>query len=203
MSQSYEFRRKFAAELLEASFFGALITAIGARKTELQMTQSELALKTGREKTGMSKLLSGPRNWKLSTISDLAEALDLRLEFSFVDNLHPHRRFTATGVQTGSPISSFDQPLFAGVTPISNTHPGQFIYGAGDTLTGMPTIMVLRPLDALQMNPPSNQQMLINASGVGSLLPLTTFTNVVSTAVRSTEAATDPFRIRIPMNQVA
>jgi transcriptional regulator with XRE-family HTH domain len=98
MYQDYEQRRAFASEIIEAAFFGAFMVAIDARKNEENLTQAELAKRTGREKTGISKLLAGPRNWKLSTISDLAEALDLRLEFVLVDQHFPQRRFTQTGV---------------------------------------------------------------------------------------------------------
>jgi hypothetical protein len=96
---SHEQRLKFASKVLEARFFGAYITAIEVRKDERQLTQAVLAARTRREKTGISKLLSGPRNWKLSTISDLTEALELNFEFALVDRLTPTRRFTATGVR--------------------------------------------------------------------------------------------------------
>lgn len=96
---SYKHRREFAADLLEHAFFGAFYIAISARKNEEALTRAKLGSRMGREKTGVSKLLSGPRNWQLSTISDLTEALDLRLEFSLVDRHYPMRRFTATGAQ--------------------------------------------------------------------------------------------------------
>jgi DNA-binding phage protein len=109
MFRSYDDRRKFASDVLEASFFGAFVMAIDARKNELNMTQAELAERTGREKTGISKLLSGPRNWTIRTISDLAEALDLRLEFALIDRINPVRRFTASGVQCD--VSHVGQPV--------------------------------------------------------------------------------------------
>lgn len=96
---SYKRRRAFATELLEHAFFGAFYTAISTRKNEDALTRAKLGSRMGREKTGISKLLSGPRNWQLSTIADLTEALDLRLEFSLVDRHYPIRRFTATGAQ--------------------------------------------------------------------------------------------------------
>jgi hypothetical protein len=99
MPMSYDQHRKFASKILEAEFFGAFITAIETRKEEQGLTQADLGMRTGREKTGISKLLSGPRNWMLSTVSDLTEALDLRFEFVLVDKLNPVRRFTSTGVQ--------------------------------------------------------------------------------------------------------
>ena len=95
---SYKARREFAKEMLEYAFFGAFHLAIKIRKKEESLTAAQLGSRMGREKTGISKLLSGPRNWQLSTISDLSEALGVRLEFSFVDKHFPSRRFTATGV---------------------------------------------------------------------------------------------------------
>lgn len=100
---SSERRRKFAAELMESAFFGAFLLAIDARKSEQALTRSELGKRMGREKTGISKLLSGPRNWQIDTISDLAEALDVRLEFALVDRLNSFRRFTATGTEFRTP----------------------------------------------------------------------------------------------------
>jgi len=124
MYQDYKFRRSFASEIIEAAFFGAFAVAIDARKNEESLTQAELAKRTGREKTGISKLLAGPRNWKLSTISDLAEALDLRLEFVLVDQHFPTRRFTQTGVAyalpQNTPVDSGSKLL---VNPINNPMP--------------------------------------------------------------------------------
>jgi transcriptional regulator with XRE-family HTH domain len=92
--------------VLEAAFFGAFKLAIDARKKEEGLTQAELAKRIGREKTGVSKLLSGPRNWTIGTISDLVEALGLKLEFALVDKANPVRRFTATGVDFSTEASA-------------------------------------------------------------------------------------------------
>lgn len=111
---SYKDRRQYTAELLEAAFFGAFLTAIGVRKEEQSLTRAELCKRMGREKTGLSKLLSGPRNWQLRTIADLSEALDLRLEFALVDRLHPGRLFTQTGIEYKNVMSStYGQHLFS------------------------------------------------------------------------------------------
>lgn len=101
---SYKKRREFAAEILEHAFFGAFYTAIAARKKEEGLTGAQLGSRMGREKTGISKLLSGPRNWQLSTISDLSEALDLRVDFALVDRHVPTRCFTASGVSYHAPL---------------------------------------------------------------------------------------------------
>jgi transcriptional regulator with XRE-family HTH domain len=95
---SYKHRLQFAAEMMETAFFGAFYAAILARKEEQSLTRAALGKRMGREKTGISKLLSGPRNWQIDTISDLAEALDLRLEIALVDRVNPLRKFTPTGV---------------------------------------------------------------------------------------------------------
>lgn len=116
---SYKARREFAKEMLEHAFFGAFHLVIGARKNEEDLTRSQLGVRMGREKTGISKLFSGPRNWQLSTISDLSEALDVRLEFSLIDKHFPARRFTASGVVYNTPAAfSFNELPTINVLPI-------------------------------------------------------------------------------------
>jgi hypothetical protein len=110
---SYKKRRAFAADLLEHAFFGAFYTAIVARKNEDGLTRAQLGSRMGREKTGISKLLSGPRNWQLSTISDLSEALNLKLEFRLIDRLNPFREFTSTGVQYPAINTQIVPPMWA------------------------------------------------------------------------------------------
>lgn len=78
---SYKARREYAKEMLEYAFFGAFYLAIGARKKEELLTSAQLGSRMGREKTGISKLLSGPRNWQLSTIQTFPRLLDFGLNF--------------------------------------------------------------------------------------------------------------------------
>jgi transcriptional regulator with XRE-family HTH domain len=103
---SYKKRREFATDILEHAFFGAFYTAVAARKNEEGLTRAQLASRMGREKTGVSKLLAGPRNWQLSTIADLMAALGLRLEFSLIDTHFPSRRFNATGAIYNAPATT-------------------------------------------------------------------------------------------------
>jgi hypothetical protein len=104
---SFKNRRKYAADMLTHAVFGAFYTAIALRKQEHALTRAQLGSRMGREKTGISKLLAAPRNWQLSTISDLAEALDLRVQITLFDRLNPLRTFTSTGVTFSVPYESF------------------------------------------------------------------------------------------------
>lgn len=92
-----EVYRSFEIENLKADFFGMFLVAIQARKNEQGLTQDELAHRLGKEKTGTSKLLSGPRNWQISTIAEMALALDVEIELALVDKTNPARKFTPTG----------------------------------------------------------------------------------------------------------
>ena len=83
---------------MEAEVFGAFTLAFDTRVSESAMTQTQLAERLGKDKTGTSKLLSAPRNWTIRTISDLAVALNVVVEFSLRDRVNPDRVFMPTGV---------------------------------------------------------------------------------------------------------
>ncbi len=90
--------KEVAFRVLDASIFGAFLLAIEARRDEDSLTQTKLAELMGRDKANISKLLEGPQNWTVQTISDLAQALDLEVEFVLHDKHKPGRQFTPTGV---------------------------------------------------------------------------------------------------------
>jgi len=94
----YEARRNFASAALETAVVAAFKHAFNTRKQEEGLTQRALGQRCGRWPTSVMKTLRG-QNWELSTLSDFAEALDLRFEFAFVDRKQPHRRFTQRGVE--------------------------------------------------------------------------------------------------------
>jgi hypothetical protein len=96
--QSAESRRNFASVAMEAALVAAFKHAFNTRKKEEGLSQAKLARSCGRHASSVGTTLSG-RDWRLSTLSDFAEALGLRLEFSFVDRKYPHRRFTPSGVE--------------------------------------------------------------------------------------------------------
>ena len=96
---SHKQQLELAAQVLETEIFGAFWLAIEARREESGLTQTQLAERTGRDKTNISKLLDGPRNWTLKTISDLAEALNVQVELVLKDRESVARSFTPTGVR--------------------------------------------------------------------------------------------------------
>jgi hypothetical protein len=63
------------------------------------LTQRALADGIGKAEDNVSKLLAGPRNWTLKTISDLAGALKLDFEFALVDRTERCRIFYDTGMR--------------------------------------------------------------------------------------------------------
>lgn len=146
MSQSSKneltFEREYQYEILSAAVFGAFLSAINARKDEEGLTRAELARLTGRDKTGISKLLSGPRNWTTKTVSDLCVALALRPELYLFDLKHSDRVFFAEGAyvnvtsSTAQTISELaaavdDKPVsFDSIEDVTSTPRLSFAFGA-------------------------------------------------------------------------
>jgi hypothetical protein len=92
-----ETRRNFASAAMETALAAAFKHAFNTRKQEDGLTLAEVGRRCGRWKQHIWRTLQG-EDWRLSTLSDFTEALDLRLEFAFVDRKHPHRRFTSNGI---------------------------------------------------------------------------------------------------------
>lgn len=91
--------RDFLGETLARRIFGAIYAALILRKSDQGLTRAAIGDRTGRDKTGVSKILRGPGNWTIKTISDMANALDLDVEVRFVDKYNEYRIFTPTGIQ--------------------------------------------------------------------------------------------------------
>ena len=92
-----EARRNFASAALENGVLAAFRHALAARKREERLAQATIGRRCGRHSASVNRTLRS-RDWRLSTLSDFAEALNLRLEFSLVDLQQPGRRFTPAGV---------------------------------------------------------------------------------------------------------
>ncbi|MEJ0094137.1 MAG: helix-turn-helix transcriptional regulator [Methylocella sp.] len=93
-----ENEREFLGLTLARQIFGALYLAVQFRKASQGLSRVDFGDRTGRDKTGVSKLLSGPGNWTTRTISDVANALELDVQITFVDRYNPYRAFTPTGI---------------------------------------------------------------------------------------------------------
>jgi hypothetical protein len=93
-----ENEREFLGITLARQIFSAIYTAATFRKEQGEFSRAEFGQRTGRDKTGVSKLLTGPGNWTTRTISDVSNALDLEPQVVFVDRSNRSRVFTEAGV---------------------------------------------------------------------------------------------------------
>lgn len=80
-----EYKRGYLADVFQARVFGAFLSAAEHRKSNYGVTRKEIAVRSGKDETAVSKTFSRPQNWTLKTVSDLAYALDLDVEFALVD----------------------------------------------------------------------------------------------------------------------
>jgi transcriptional regulator with XRE-family HTH domain len=102
-----ENEREFLGLTLARQIFGALYSAVQYRMESNGMTRADFGERTGRDKTGVSKLLRGPGNWTIQTISDVANALEVDVEFAFFDQRDQTRLFTATGMHHPSLVQNY------------------------------------------------------------------------------------------------
>jgi transcriptional regulator with XRE-family HTH domain len=93
-----EFEREYHKDIAEREIFGALLVCVQFRKLFSNLTQTELARRTGKDKTAISHLLKEQSNLTINTIAELANSLDVDFKFAFVDRIDPTRIFTGTGV---------------------------------------------------------------------------------------------------------
>lgn len=89
-------QREFRSNLLRSAMVSAFWGVISARR-EAGMKLVDVAEKLGINKSAISRWFSGPTpNWSLSTISDLANALDVEVEIVLRDR-KTGEVFTPTG----------------------------------------------------------------------------------------------------------
>lgn len=93
-----KYARLHMADVLRGRVFGAIYAAAEFRKNEEGLSRKELAEKMGRDEAVVSRTFSAPNNWTLKTVSDLCFALNLRLEFVFIDRSNQERVFLDTGM---------------------------------------------------------------------------------------------------------
>jgi len=87
MSNRFYFQQRFRNRLYEA-----VIRAIEANAAKTGLRRKALAERIGKTPPSLSRLLAGPGNWELDTVSDLLFAIDAELEFRIVN---PHERAPA------------------------------------------------------------------------------------------------------------
>lgn len=79
-----------AARARDLAFIAVL--DLWRKRRDAGMTQNQLAERLGRNKGWLSKKLSGPANWTLSTLGHMVEALDGELEIVVRDLNEPMDR---------------------------------------------------------------------------------------------------------------
>jgi transcriptional regulator with XRE-family HTH domain len=82
-----------------ARVFGAYLNALQHRKRCDGLTRRELASRSGKDETAVSRLFNGPANWTLRTIADLSVALDVKVEFKLVDRRDSNISFLDNGIE--------------------------------------------------------------------------------------------------------
>jgi transcriptional regulator with XRE-family HTH domain len=71
--------RNYDRGMLRSAFVSLFVSVMAEHRRRGGLTQQDLAKKIGRDKSAVSRWLSGSPNWTLDTIADLAGALDLEL----------------------------------------------------------------------------------------------------------------------------
>jgi transcriptional regulator with XRE-family HTH domain len=142
--------QEFSSHVMEREVFGAFMLAFDARRSESGMTQSQLAERLGKDKTGTSRLLSAPRNWTIRTISDLSMALNVVVEISLRDRVEPARVFTAAGVTYVSAPATSVSP-FSGVgQQIGTLSAGTAVGFNNESLSAQTRMVSAAPVYAFQ-----------------------------------------------------
>ena len=94
-----EFAREFERGVLRSAFVSVFWAVIEARKAGDKFTFKELAQKLGRDKSAVSRWFTSEPNWEISTVADIAAALDVNIEVIAVDRA-TGRRFAPDGEVT-------------------------------------------------------------------------------------------------------
>ena len=82
-----EFRKEYEAIQPEMDVIRAIVDA----RTSQNMTQKELAEKTGIAQTEISRLENGTRNPSIKLLQRLADGMDMVLNISFTPKARTHR----------------------------------------------------------------------------------------------------------------
>ncbi len=99
VDQYSEYDRGYLSEMIDREVYGIILTAFRFRKEFGGLTQTDLAIRSGKNKTQISEILRAPANRELRTVAALANAMDMDVYIAFVDRAEPKRFITATGVQ--------------------------------------------------------------------------------------------------------
>lgn len=107
--------REYFYEITSSAVFSSFFCAVKYRRDSSGLTQKDLASRIGKDKTQVSRILSGPSNWTLKTICDLAFALDLDVKFVLLDKGSAHRTFAPHGVLENKAVLRRRAPIIPAI----------------------------------------------------------------------------------------
>lgn len=97
----HNFERDFARQMLRSNFVSLFASALKHRKTKTpSFGLVALARSIGKDKATLSRDFGGSPNWRLDTVADIAEALDLDLKIEAVD------RASGVVIRATGPVSA-------------------------------------------------------------------------------------------------
>ena len=115
-STDEKFVRTYARLMLRSTFVSLFGNGLQQRRKQIpSFGLSALARLAGKDKSTLSRDFAGTPNWRLDTVSDLAQALNMELRIEAIDKTNG-AIVSATG--RASTSSHFDLPK--GVTPVSS-----------------------------------------------------------------------------------
>ena len=80
------------ADIRDDEFYGRIAAQVVARRTELLLSQRELAELCGTTQSAIARFESGTRPPKLDTLIRIAEALDCELDVEFRPRTRPVKK---------------------------------------------------------------------------------------------------------------
>ncbi len=76
-------------DIRDDAFYARIAAQVTRRRTELRLSQRELAELCGTTQSAIARFESGTRPPKLNTLIHIAEALDCELDVTFRSRTHP------------------------------------------------------------------------------------------------------------------
>lgn len=111
--------RELASEMLQTEVFSAFYALREFRRNNVGLSNADIGRLCGWSRSQVSKLLSGPQNWTLETISQLAFGLSADFKFVLIDRTERSRNFNAGGLsidfQSHRNFQQFDYNMISSI----------------------------------------------------------------------------------------